>query len=307
MPTMSLDTEVVIMARFRRALILGVSSLLLLQTGCLVSTRRLRQVQVPSAVMSANADQLVKIVNDHCSDIHSMTAVVDFQLTEGGPRKGREKTYTSFRGYILERNPDSLRVVVQLPVVGTVALDMATRDGTFKLFIPLHNEVFVGSNTVTKVSPNPLENFRPAVFANSLSLSCIGTQDLVTLTSETKTHLDSEAKHLIAQPDYDLMVVRRKQNSQELVPERVIHFSRIDLRPYQEDMYDEEGAIQTDAIYGPLQTYDGTKFPKTIVIKRPLEEMQILIRVNKLTVNTPLTDDKFELKIPEGTTVRKLD
>ena len=43
------------------------------------------------------------------------------------------------------------------------------------------------------------------------------------------------------------------------------------------------------------------------MIKRPLEEMEILIRVNKLTVNTPLTDDKFELTIPEGTTVHKLD
>jgi len=296
-----------IIARLRLALVLAVSPLLLLQTGCLVSTRKLRQVQMPSAVMSANADQLVKIVNDRCSDIHSMTAWVDFQLTEGGPRKGREKTYTSFSGFILQRDPDSLRVIVQLPVVRTTALDMATRGGTFKLLIPPYNEVFEGSNTVTKVSPKPLENFRPRIFADSLSFSCIGTQELVSLTSETKTHLDSKAKHLIAQPDYDLMVVRRKQNSQELVPERVIHFSRIDLRPYQQDMYDEEGAIQTEALYGPLQTFAGTKFPETIVIKRPLEEMQILIHVNKLAVNTPLADDKFELTVPEGTTVHKLD
>ena len=294
-------------ARIKLALIFAVSTLLLLQTSCLVRTRTLRQVQMPTAVLNANADQLVKIVNDRCHDIHSMTAVVDLQLTEGGPRKGREKTYSTFSGYILQRDPDSLRVVVQLPVVRTLALDMATRGETFKLFIPSRNEVFEGSNTVTKLSPNPLENFRPRIFADSLSWSCIGTQELVTLTSETKTHLDSKAKHLIAQPDYDLMVVQRKQNSQELVPERVIHFSRIDLRPYQEDMYDSEGAIQTEALYGPLHSFDGTKFPETIVIKRPLEEMQILIRVNKLTVNTPLADDKFELNIPEGTTVHKLD
>lgn len=296
-----------IIARFRLALILAVLPLLLLQTGCLASTRRLRQVQIPTAVMTASADQLVKIVNDRCNDIHSMIAVVDFQFTEGGPRKGREKTYTSFSGYILEHDPYFLRVVVQLPVIRTVALDMATKGETFKLLIPPRNEVFEGSNTVTKVSSNPLENFRPKIFADSLSMSCIGTQELVTLTSETNTHLDPKAKHLIAQPDYDLMVVRRKQNSPELIPERVVHFSRIDLRPYQEDMYDKEGAIQTEALYGPLQTFDGRKFPETIVIKRPLEEMQILIRVNKLTVNTPLADDKFELKIPEGTIVHKLD
>jgi outer membrane lipoprotein-sorting protein len=47
-------------------------------------------------------------------------------------------------------------------------------------------------------------------------------------------------------------------------------------------------------------------YPSTITIKRPLEEYQIVITIEKLTVNAPLTDAQFELKLPEGVQVQKL-
>lgn len=42
-------------------------------------------------------------------------------------------------------------------------------------------------------------------------------------------------------------------------------------------------------------------------IKRPLEELQILITIEKLMVNLAISDDKFELKTPEAATIQKLD
>jgi outer membrane lipoprotein-sorting protein len=277
-----------------------------LLNGCLVHTRVVKQARMPSVVMTATAADLIKAVNDHCQDIHSLSATVEFQATEGGPRKGREKTYTSFSGYILLRKPESLRVIGLLPVVRTRAFDMATDGSTFKLWIPHNNKVIEGANSVTKESPNALENFRPNVFSDSLLIKCIDPTDLVTLTSETKIELDPKLKQLITQPDYDLTIVRRKDNSQELIPERVIHFSRIDLQPYQEDIYDPRGAIQTQAIYGPPQTFGTVKFPGTITIKRPLEELQIVITFTKLTVNLALNDSQFELEVPSGTAVQQL-
>ena len=83
---------------------------LALLNGCLVHTHIVKRATMPSVVMTATADQLVKAVNDRCKEIHSLSTVVNFQLTEGGPRKGRQRTYTSFSGYILERKPGSLRV-----------------------------------------------------------------------------------------------------------------------------------------------------------------------------------------------------
>ena len=273
--------------------------------GCLVHTRIVKRATMPSVVMTATADQLIKVINDRCKEIHSLSTTVDFQLTQGGPRKGKEQTYTSFSGYILQRKPGSLRVAGYL--VGFPAFDMATNGESFKLWVPSRNKVFEGSNAVTKKSSNSLENFRPSVFADSLLVGCISPDDLVTLTSETRTELDAKSKQPTIQPDYDLTVVRRKGNTQELIPERVIHFNRTDLQLYQEDMYDAKGTIQTTAIYGPTQTFGQQRFPGTITIKRPLEELQILITIQKLTVNLAISDDKFELKTPEAATIQKLD
>jgi len=262
---------------------------------------------MPSIVMNATADQLVQAINQQYEAIHSMSATVEFQATEGGSLKGREKTYISFSGYILLRKPESLRVLGLLPVVRTQAFDMASDGKTFKLLIRPRNKAIVGSNTVTKKSANPLENLRPGLFFDSLLIDPITKEDLLTLTSETKTELDAKSKQLMLQPDYNLTILRRKGDSNVLIPERVIHFSRIDLHPYQEDIYDQDGSIETQAVYGPMQTFGTVKFPGTVTIKRPLDQYQIQITIQKLIVNLELNDNQFELKIPEGTLIQKLD
>ena len=83
--------------------------------------------------------------------------------------------------------------------------------------------------------------------------------------------------------------------------------SRTDLQLCQEDIYDAKGTIQTTAIYGPMQMFGQHKFPGTVIIKRPLDELQILIAIQKLTVNLPISDDKFDLKTPETAVIQKLD
>jgi hypothetical protein len=261
---------------------------------------------MPSSVMTATADDLVKAVNSRCETIQSLSATVEFRATAGGAYSGKEKTFTSFNGYILLRKPESLRVIGLVPVLHTRAFDMASDGQNFKLWIPHENKVFEGSNTVTHESENALENFRPNVFSDSLLIHCIGPDDLVTLTSDTETKIDPKTKQLYVQADYDLSVLRRKENTQELIPMRVIHFNRVDLRPYGEDIYDSQGAIQTQAIYAPDQTFGTVRFPGTITIRRPLEQYQIVIAIQKLVTNLKLTDDQFEFKTPPGAIVQEL-
>jgi len=256
--------------------------------------------------MTASAHELIGSINNRCEAIQSLAAIVDLQLKEGGPKKGKQTTTTSFSATILERKPESLRLKVRLPVVAATVMDLATEGQTFTLWVPMRNDAYEGANTVTTESQNPLENIRPKVISDSLLLGCIAPSDLVTLTSETKTLLDPKAEHQIAQADYELVVLGHK-SSQELITQRVIHFNRTNLIPYQVDIYGQNGAIQTEATYGPMGTFGDISFPKTIEIERPLAELHILITIEKLTVNSTLPDDKFELTIPAGTTIHKLD
>jgi hypothetical protein len=275
-------------------------------TGCLSHTRKLQQPKMPGVVMSADVQQLVNNINKQYDAIQSLSATVEFRASVGGAQKGKITDYTSFRGFIRLRKPEMLRVLGLLPVLSTRAFDLASDGSTFKLWIPHDNKAIEGPNTVGKPSSKPLENMRPYIFFDSLLIHSIGPDDLLSLTTDTKTVVDPKQKQLLLQPEYDLGVFAKKPDSNVLVPERVIHVSRVDMLPVGEDIYDKEGNIQTQAVYGPYQQFGDFHFPASITIKRPLEEYQIVITFQKVTVNQTLPDNQFELKIPEGTHIQKL-
>jgi hypothetical protein len=110
----------------------------------------------------------------------------------------------------------------------------------------------------------------------------------------------------LLEPEYNLTVSKKTAESNIMLPLRVIHISRVDLLPSGEDIYDKDGTIQTQAVYGPYESFGDFRFPGSITIKRPLEEYQIVITFQKVTVNQPLADDQFQMKIPEGTQIQHL-
>jgi hypothetical protein len=275
--------------------------------GCLWHTRKVPQAKMPEGpVLSAAPEQLVDIINKQYDAIHSLSATVTFTATQGGELKGSEKTITPFSGYILLRKPESLRVLGYLPVVHTVAFDMASDGATFKLVIPPKNRAVEGPNTITQLSSNAFENMRPYMFVDSMVLPKINPNDLLSMTGDTTTVVNPKTRKLEIRPDYLLAVADRQGDSNILLTRRVIRFSRLDLHPVEEDIYGPDGQIQTQAIYGPMQTYGAEHFPGTITIKWPLQEQQILVTIQKLRVNLKLEDTTFHLEIPKGTQVQEL-
>jgi len=300
-PIYSQIAELRRMHRLRTGLVVAITLALPALNGCLVHTRKVAQAIMPANVLSAAPQRLVDSINRQYDAVSAMSATVELTASEGGSLKGKEKTYTSFTGYILLRKPESLRVIGLAPFVRTRLFDMASDGETFKLWIPPKNELIEGVNTVTKESPNTFENMRPYIFFDSLLIRKIGPEDLLLLTTVSPTVVNAKTKKLEIQPEYLLTVLQRQDGGNLLLAKRVIHFSRIDLRPVEEDIYDQNGQIQTQATYGALQKYGTQLFPGTITIKRPLEQYQIVISIQKLRVNLPLNDEQFELTGVPGT------
>jgi outer membrane lipoprotein-sorting protein len=274
--------------------------------GCLWHTRRVPKAKMPTTILSATPEQLVSIINQQYDSINTLNATVTFTATEGGSLNGKVKTITPFSGYILLRKPEWLRVIGFLPVVHTRAFDMASDGDHFQLWIPPKNKVIEGSNRVTVKSANPIENIRPYIFFGSLLMPKITPQDKLIMTADSDVVVNPKTKKLEIRPEYLLTVARPQGNSNVQLAERVIQFDRTNLRPVEEDMYDDGGQVQTTTTYGPLQRYGTEQYPGTITIKRPLEQYQILITFQKLRVNQPLNDEQFQLTIPKGTPVQKL-
>ena len=84
-------------------------------TGCLYHTRKLQTVVTQSgAVLNADATQLAATLSRNYGTIETLSATVDLQASVGGTHKGTETDYTSFRGFILLRKPEMLRVIGSL-------------------------------------------------------------------------------------------------------------------------------------------------------------------------------------------------
>jgi outer membrane lipoprotein-sorting protein len=88
---------------------------------------------------------------------------------------------------------------------------------------------------------------------------------------------------------------------------RKIIFSRTDLLPHRQLLYDAEGNVATNAVYGNYKDDNGIEFPWQIEIARPQEEYDITLNIVKLDLNQALPDDKFILEQPAGAEVVHLD
>ncbi len=147
----------------------------------------------------------------------------------------------------------------------------------------------------------PLENMRPHDFYEALLIREIDPEkEIAVLENGVETVLDSK-RHVVEQPDYEILVVRKGKAGWFLA--RKIVFSRTDLQPHRQILYDEQGNVASDVKYGEYQNYDGIQFPAQTEIERPKEEYDITLKIVKLELNKPLTDDQFELQQPVGAEV----
>ncbi len=298
----------------RRELLRFLALLLPVLTGCLSHTRKLQQPTLAGPVLNADVLELVKGINERYDKIQSLTATMDFNASVGGAHRGAQTDYTSVRGYMLFRKPQMLRVLIMAPVLHINALDLASNGNSFTLYFPRNNKVIEGKNSVTKRAANPLENLRPNVFVDTILVPGISPDQIVSVIHESSITMNPKTKRLMELPEYDLTVLSEASpNSKDAIakvvkPLRVIHFSRVDLMPTEQDIYNADAELETQVLYGPYQDFNGTKFPTTIDIKRPLDEYSIRLTVEKLLVNQTLTDDQFELpKLPKGVQVQKLE
>lgn len=277
-------------------------------SGCLLRTHKVQQrPQYAGPLETATAQQLIERIDTEAAKIKTLNATVDIAAATGGEKKGKVTEFQEIRGYVLLRKPADLRMIGLYPVVRNKAFDMVSDGDHFKLFIPVKNKFFVGSKNVTTPSKNALENLRPQHILDALLVKEIDPQNEIAYVEGgfERVH-DPKAKKDVDQPNYVLNVVA-KQLDGSWALSRKIYFSRVNLEPTKQVLYDKSGNVATIATYDNFKNHDGLNFPDIIQIERPQEEYSIQLGVVKLTLNQPLTNAQFELPQPAGSQVVDLD
>ena len=274
-------------------------------SGCLFRTRTVERRLSDRPLKSASQQELIECVNAQAAKIQSMQATVDIDASAGDPKNGRITDYKEIRGYVLARKPAMLRMKGLLPLVRNTAFDMVSDGREFKLWIPPTNKFVVGLNDADNYQPDKrLENMRPQYIYDAVLMPEIGQDEIAVLENGYETVLDAK-KHLVEQPNYALAVIRKGPQGWYL--SRKIEFSRIDLLPRRQRIYDLQGNVATDAHYQGYKDYGGTTFPTTIQIERPREDYDITLSMVKLEINRALTDEQFALEQPPGAEVVHLN
>lgn len=275
-------------------------------TGCLFRSHRVPKLVNPSNIKDATQAELLARINQDANKIQTLNATVDIATSIGGSQKGKITEYQEIRGYILERKPAMLRMIGLFPVVRNRAFDMVSNGDTFKLWIPPKNKFIIGNNEVSKPSKNALENLRPQVIYNALLLQPIDPNDeIAVLENSSEVVTQPKTKNTVQIPEYTVDVIHRADHGWYL--SRKIIFSRIDLQPHRQIIYDKNAYVASDVTYEDYRDTQGVSLPYQIRIWRPQEEYQVTITIVTVKLNQPLTDDQFALAQPPGAQVVNLE
>ncbi len=217
-------------------------------TGCLFRTRPVEETYSKTSLREATQSRLIDGINQQAERTQSLQATVDIDTSAGGVKKGHVTDYKEIRSNGQE----------------------------FKLWIPPKNRFVVGRNEVETHNINePMENIRPQDIYEALLIRRIDPEQEIAVL-ENGFEILHDAKGLrVLQADYELVVIRKGEQGWRL--SRKIVFSRADLQPHRQYIYDEQ------------------------------EEYDIKLNMLKLEINKPLRDDQFALEQPPGAEVVHLD
>lgn len=278
----------------------------LLLAGCsLFPTTRHLPAPRPTTVQSATPQELVNQINQKWDALKTLTLTVELQATETKTAEGVQTVVTSpsFHANILMRKPKMLRV--RGTDFGLLVFDMASDGNHFTVLDPHDNTAFEGSDTVNEKSSNPLLNLRPDFFLDAIAVRGLNPGNEYMVAGDSETIEDPARKHLYIEQEYILSVMQPKAGPEKL-PLRVITFHRDDMLPYDQDIYDSEGNMETQIRYSNYAQFSAGKFPSKVLIKRPQEGIQLVLTVDDVNENMELSDSTFQVKIPEGTIIKQL-
>lgn len=274
--------------------------------GCVFRTRPVEETYSKAPLKESSQSALIDGISQQAQKIQSLQATVDIDSSVGGAKKGHVTDYKEIRGYVLARKPAMLHMIGLLPIVRTTAFDMVSDGQEFKLWIPPKNRFVIGNNEMETRNPDqPMENIRPKDIYDALLIRPIDPQSEIAVLENGDEILHDAKGHRVLQEDYELVVIRKDEAGWRLA--RKIVFSRTDLLPHRQYIYDKQGNLSTDARYADYKDWDGVSFPARIEISRPQEEYDFTLNMLKLEINKPLRDDQFALQQPPGAEVVRLD
>jgi len=263
---------------------------------CLVRARRADTKPVQIGQTASLAELTSRI--EKFGAIQTVRADVQLQLSFLEQDEESIKEFSNVSGFILIQRPAAIRVRAQVPVVRSIALDMASSGATFQVHVPSKDRFLVGDTALSAPSPKRLDNVRPQHILEAL------------LIAPPQAELEKPALENVIEGGAAFHVVELIAPAAEgegLRLTRKIWFDRADLSITRQQIFDDKGNVVTNAWYREWADEDGVPFPHYVFISRPLDGYDLQVRILKVTLNGAVAENAFELTPPPGTKVERIE
>ena len=275
----------------------------LLTVGCVTIKRRteVKKEEIRPQLESSE-ESLLASYNQQARAVQSLQATVDLIPSTGTTYSGVIEEYHDVTGFILAQRPATVRMIGQAPVVAKNIFDMVSDGKEFRIYIPSKNSFLVGPTELARPSSKPIENLRPNHIVDALFWP----------------ELTPGKNVLFEQFDFDpgryyILTLLREMEGGKLEIARKIWYDRADLKVSRVQLFGAGGKLDSDIVYSNWQPTGttpaggnspataATSYARDIKIWRPQDDYKLEIQILKLTLNEPISADRFELAQPEGT------
>jgi outer membrane lipoprotein-sorting protein len=270
-------------------------------TGCGAShTVKAPETEI-AVTKDATKESLLAAYNHVASGITSLNLSVDLVPSAGKAYSGIIQQYHEVSAFILAKRPAEVRMIGQ--VLSKNIFDMTSDGKTFHIFIPSKNKFMEGSSTLERPAEKPIENIRPQHLLDALFWPEIpaGTPVVIAEDDEISAR-------------YYVLSVLSKGAAPEI--ERNLWFDRSDLQLARLQIYGTAGKLISDIRLDSWQpaapaattaTMNGNfEYPRHITMQRPHDDYKLEIKVKKVSLNEPISEDRFQLQQPPDTDLVKV-
>ncbi len=283
-------------------------------SGCItIKTRRPVKPEEIRPQLESSEQDLLASYNSQVRAVQSLQATVDLIPSTGTTYSGVIEEYHDVPGFILAQRPATVRMIGQAPVVAKNIFDMVSDGKEFRIYIPSKNSFLVGPTALIRPSKKPLENLRPQHVVEALFWPEFAPDENVLFEQ-----FDFNVSRY-----YILTLLRQMDNGKFRIA-RKVWYSRTDLRVSRVQLFGDGGKLDSDIQYSDWQPVippavapaagsapapapaaapaaNQPIFARDIHIWRPQDDYKLEIKILKLTLNDPISPERFELAQPAGT------
>lgn len=243
---------------------------------------------------TATLDELLAKL-DALTKVETMKATVELWLSVENDERTRVREISDVPGFILVQRPSSIRTIAQLPVVRTLAFQMASNGNQFQVHLPSRKRFFVGDTNLDQRSEDRSENVRPQHILEAVLIEPQQPNELAALDNVIEE-----------QTPYQVVSLVRPGRDRKARITRKFWFNRDTLELSHMQILDEKGDTATLARYEQWGEDNGLPYAGVVTVIRPVDGYTLRIRFLTPGLNETVPQDSFVLEVPEGVNVEHI-